>query len=337
MYAVFLMTTIMYYYHDHFAWAYTLITIFVSFLLMKFYDFVAKKGLIGSISYILFAFAGMYLITMITNLGRQSYPITFAVWFLTPQSVVDFSIYYTLAIYLLMTGFLTSAVYYFAKVRYRMTMQFLIMLIPLSLYGKEGLQMPALLVILLLSSYFLLMVYCRQLKDNEHLRNIPSFHSGASIAIYVATFSILSAIVPKPAVEADREFIENAMSYSTWSDVLMNAISMFTESTDNTVGSSNNARTIFSATANESLKLRTQTYSYYYGDDSWNASDFDRPTLDYESPLTYKPQELLQTIVNAVTADPEFGEKYGLFHICVVSECCTPDPNTHQPIDGQNL
>ena len=313
MYAVFLMTTVMYYYHDRFAWAYTIVTIFVAFLLMKFYDFVANKKLLGSLSYIVYFFAGMYLVTMISNLGRQSYPISFGVWFLTPQSVVDFSMYYTLTIYLLMTGFLTSAVYYFGKVRYRMTMQFLIMLIPLSLYGKENLQMPALLVILLLSSYFLLMVYCRQLKDNEYLKNLPSFQSGASIAIYVTVFSIISAIIPKPAIQSDREFIDNAMSYSTWSDVLMSAISMFTETTDNTVGSSNNARTIFSANAQESLRLRTQTYSYYYrDDDSWNVSDFDRPTLEYESPLTYKPQELLQTIVNAATADPEFAEKYGL-------------------------
>ncbi len=256
MYAVFLMSTIMYYYHDRFAWLYTVITIFVAFILMKFYDFVARKNVIGALSYIVCFFAGMYLVFMITNLGRQSYPISFGVWFLTPQSVVDFSSYYTLAIYLLMTGFLTSVVYYFGKVRYRMTMQFLIMLIPLSLYGKEGIQMPALLVIILLSSYFLLMVYCRQLKGNQEVRNIPSFHSGVSIAVYVAAFSIISAIIPKPAIQADREFIENAMSYSTWSDVLMNAISMFTETTDNTVGTSNNARTIFSANAEESLRLR---------------------------------------------------------------------------------
>ncbi len=312
MYAVFLMTTIMYYYHDRFAWLYTIVTIFVAFILMKFYDFVAKKGVLGALSYIVYFFAGMYGVFMITNLGQQSYPISFGVWFLTPQSVVDFSMYYTLSIYLLMTGFLTSAVYYFAKVRYRMTMQFLIMLIPLSLYGKEGIHMPALLVILLLSSYFLLMIYCRQLRDNEHLKNLPSFQSGASIAVYVMAFSIISAIIPKPSIQADREFIENAMSYSTWSDVLMNAISMFTESTDNSVGSSNNARTLFSANASESLRLRTQTYSYYYDDDSWNASDYDRPTLEYEAPLTYKPQELLQTIVNAATADPDFAEKYGL-------------------------
>lgn len=313
LYAVFLIMTSMYYYHDSWAWLYTLLAIGVSFVLMRFYDFVAKRRLIGPVCYLVFLFVGLYGVNMITELGRKSYPISFAVWFLTPQSVVDFSMIYTIAIYLLMTGFLTSAVYYFAKVRYRMTMQFLIMLIPLSLYGKEGIQMPGLLVILMLASYFLLMVYCRQLRESPEIKHIRNFHSGVSVAVYVAAFSILAAIIPKPAVKTDREFIENAMAYSSWSDILMSAISMFTETTDNRAPTNNSSVTLYYVNAPSSLRLATQTYTYYSENDSWTVvEEYDSPNREPSDPLTYKPQELLQAILDIAAERPGFAETYGL-------------------------
>ncbi len=316
LYAVFLVMTVMDYYHSEYTWLYTLLSVFVSFVLMRFYDFVARKGFLGSICYLVYLFAGLYAVNMITTLGQQSYPISFGVWFLTPQSVVDFSLLYTIAIYILMIGFLTSTVYYFAKVRYRMTMQFLIMLIPLSLYAKEGLQMTALLVILLLASYFLLMVYCRQLRETDEVRQVSGLHSGISIAVYVTAFSVLAAIVPKPAFQADREFIDNAMSFSSWSDILMGAISMFTETTDNTVAVTNNTRTLYYVNAPEPLRLRTQTYTYYGEDDSWTVSNWDRPEDELpEGALTYKPQALLQAIADAAAEDADFAAEYGLKEI----------------------
>jgi len=315
LYAVFLVTTVMYYYHSGMVWMYTVIAVFVSWLMMRFYDFVARHKWIGPLTYLVYMFAGIEIVGMITRLGQQSYPISFMVWFLTPQNVVTFSGWYTASIYLLMLGFLTSTVYYFSKIRYRMSMQFLIMLIPLSLYAKEGLQMPAVLVIILLASYFLLMIYCRQMHNQTEIRYLPSFHGSMSIAVYVLGFSIIAAIVPKPTVTADREFIENAMSYSTWSDVLMNAISMFTDTTDNSVGTSNNTRTIYYVASPEPLRLRTQTYSYYQSDDSWNViREYDYPSQDYHtgSELTYRPQDVLQAILDAASQDADFAETYQL-------------------------
>ena len=312
LYAVFLVMTGMHYYHEEWAWLYTLLCFPLSFVLMRFYDFVAKHRFIGPLSYIAFLVAGTYAVTLLTTYERRHYAISFFVWFLTPQGVTDFTLLYTIAIYLLMVGFLTSTVYYFGKVRYRMSMQFLIMLIPLSLYAKEGRQMPALLVIVLLSSFFLLMIYCRQLRDSDEIRQMPSFHSGASIAVYVAVFSIIAAIIPKPAFQADREFIDNAMSYSTWSDKLMAMISSFTDTSDNRGLMNNNARTLFAAQATESLRLHSQTRTYYAVDDSWTVTDYDRPMLEYTEPMTYKPQALLQAICDAAAADADFAAKYGL-------------------------
>lgn len=316
LYAVFLVMTCMYYYHEDWTWLYTLVTVGVSFVLMRFYDFVARKGFLGSISYLAFLFAGLYGVNMLVTLGQRSYPITFLVWFLTPQDVVDFSMIYTLSIYLLMTGFLTSTVYYFAKVRYRMTMQFLIMLIPLSLYAKEGRQMPALLVILLLSSFFLLMVYCRQLRESLEIRNLHGFQNGVSVAIYVVAFSILAAIIPKPAFKADREFIENAMSYSSWSDILMSTISMFMDTTDNRAPTANSGMTLYYVNAQESLRLATQTFTYYEENDSWTTvKKYDKPNAKPSDPLTYKPQALLQTILDIAAAYPDFAQEYGLSEV----------------------
>lgn len=344
LYAVFLVTTVMHYYHSGMTWLYTVFAVLISWLMMRFYDFVAKHKLIGPLTYIVYLFAGLEIVRMITNYGQIGYPISFMVWFLTPQSVVTFSAWYTISIYFLMLGFLTSAVYYFSKIRYRMSMQFLIMLIPLSLYAKEGIHMPAVLVIILLASFFLLMVYCRQLRNPEEIRYLPSFHGSMSIAVYVLVFSITAAIIPKPALTADREFIENAMSYSTWSDVLMNAISMFTDTTDNSFSTSNNTRTIYYVASPEALRLRTQTYSYYQSDDSWSViREYDYPDQDYEtgSKLTYRPQDVLQAILDAAAQDTDFAETYQLSDLAgtvlteqnlqTVSLCCIYYPTQILP------
>ncbi|MBR3631315.1 MAG: transglutaminase domain-containing protein, partial [Oscillospiraceae bacterium] len=312
LYAVFLVMTAMYYYHEDFTWLYTLLCFPLSYVLMRFYDFVAKHRFIGPLSYIAFLVAGIYAVTLLTTYGSRDFAVSFFVWFLTPQGVTDFSLIYTIAMYLLMVGFLTSTVYYFGKIRYRMSMQFLIMLIPLSLYAKEGLQMPALLVISLLSSFFLLMIYCRQLRDSDEVRQIPNFHSGASIAVYVAAFSIIAAIIPKPEFQADREFIDNAMSYSTWSDRLMEMISSFTDVSNNRGLLNNNARTLFWVEAPETLRLHVQTRSFYAEDDSWAVTDYDRPNQPYTPPMTYQPRALLQAICDAASADAEFAVRYGL-------------------------
>lgn len=313
LYIVLLMTSVMQYYHSGMNWLYTILTVFLSYAMLRFYDFVAKHRFVGPLVYLAYLFLGLCAVSLMTTQGMAAYPISFAVWFLTPQSVVEFSIWYTLAIYFLMLGFLSSAVYYFAKVRYRMVMQFLIMLIPLSLYAKEGIQMPALLVIVLLSSYFLLMVYCRQLREADGVRRLHSFHGSMSVACYVLAFSILAAVVPKPKVEADRTFIENAMSYSALSDILMDAIGVFTESTDNTASLGNTQRTVYFVNADESLRLRTQSYTYYLEDDSWNTTDvYDRPDQNYSGLFLYQPQALLQAILDAASADAEFAAAYGL-------------------------
>ncbi len=313
LYIILIMTSIMAYYQSDMNWLYTLLAVFLSLILMKFYDFVARHKFLGPLCYLAFLFLGLSGVGMLTEIGRLKYPIGFLVWFMTPQDVVEFSIWYTVAIYLLMLGFLSSAVYYFSKVRYRMVMQFLVMLIPLSLYAKEGIQMPALLVILLLSSYFLLMIYCRQLRETPEIRQLHGFHGSMSVIAYVLSFSILAAVVPKPNIKADREYIENAMSYSSLSDVLMEMISMFTDSTDNSAMMSSNTRTLYYAYSPEPLKLRTQTYTFYEDDHSWNKNNYsDYPSLDYEDAVFYKPQDLLQAILDAAAADTEFAQTYEL-------------------------
>ncbi len=313
LYIVFLMMTVMYYYHESFCWLYTLLTVVLSRPVMKFFDFVAKHKYIGPPCYLVFMVMGLSIFSMIVGIGYDEYPIYYLVWFLTPQGVLDFSLWYTIATYLLMLGFLSSAVYYFAKVRYRMVMQFLIMMIPLSLYGKEGIQMPAILVILLLCAYYLLMVYCRQLRGDGSVRLLGGSQTAAAVTLYVLAFSILAAIIPKPKIEADREYIENVMAASSLSDVLMNIISGFTQSTDNTFTSNNSARTLYYVQASESLRLRTQTYSYYQDDDSWNGlQDYDFHVTPCPDEPTYAPAELLGYLLRAAEEDAAFAAEYGL-------------------------
>ena len=79
LYAVFLVTTVMYYYQSDMTWLYTVLAVFISWLMMRFYDFVARHKWIGPLTYLVYLFAGLEIVGMITNYGRKDYPISFMV------------------------------------------------------------------------------------------------------------------------------------------------------------------------------------------------------------------------------------------------------------------
>ena len=67
LYAVFLITTVMYYYHANMTAIYTVFAVLISFVLMKLYDFIAKHKYLGILIYLVYMFTGLEIVGMLAK------------------------------------------------------------------------------------------------------------------------------------------------------------------------------------------------------------------------------------------------------------------------------
>ena len=301
----------------HYAPELTVLWIVMSLLLQtplfRLFDFMKKHSIIGSAIYCVVGLIFLGVSVMFVLLGldaplfapeSDAYQMDFMIWFLTPQSVLaaDY-LGYTIALFLLFTIFIASVAYYFTLVRYRVLMSFVVMIFPFAIYAKENESMPVPSIIILLVCYFALMVYCRQAhaedpevvqryapnaesrlsmpsKKSPHAGVKPEFLDGSFLratGIFIAASIILVLMIPKPAVAADRTYLDNMLDMSWLTDKLMETIEGFTDTSDGGDYSSQTySRTLYFAAANEPLNLRIRTLTdYHYSSDSWSSSEQD--------------------------------------------------------------
>lgn len=315
IYTVLLVTSVMYHYRSSLVIPYCLASIILTAVLFKIFDFVAKHKYIGPAVYIAVFGIGLYIVKLIIDIGSSSYPIAFWLWFLTPQDALDYSASYTLAIFLLMEGFFASVVYYFTKIRYRIFMGFLTFIIPFSLYGKEYEKMPVYFIIALAMMYFITMINYRQISVKSDVKVINKNEMWKSLLVFSLIFGSGAAILPKPSITANREYLEMLLEADAFTDKLMKTVSVFVDSTTNEMFYEQETdKLYYSAKASEPLRLRTRIFSSYnYENDSWNTVKKDTyyntsETITYENDII----SVYKAIATACDESAEFSEKYGL-------------------------
>ena len=177
LYTVAVVMSIMYHYRDNseeitsirdkIEIGYGILTFIIGWAVFRLFDFVKKHKLIGGllliITYILFGTVADKAMSK----GRDGYPISWGLWFMSPQDSVDYNKWYTVAMFILFCIFMLSVIYYFNRVRYRILMNFLIFLIPFAIYGKEYVKMPIGYIMILSVGYILLMIYSRQICSTD--------------------------------------------------------------------------------------------------------------------------------------------------------------------------
>ena len=325
-YTVLVMTALMFHYRDHekvdnhgyiLALGCGAATFVIGWLLFRIFDFMQKRHLLGFLLYSAVGVCFAYAFRTAINWGQEDYPITWGLWFLTPQDSVDYNFMFTMAFYILFTAFMCSVIYYFTRVRYRIFMNFLIFIIPFAIYGKEYEKMPTLFIILLAVGYILLMVYYRQLKDNEDTLFVSRRRSWKTIAVYAVLFASVAALFPKPAIEADRTTLETLINADILTDKLNNMLNVFRDTSDGQ-RFRGNIRTvnIYEASSADDLHLKMGTYStYYFDNDSWKPDDIDlyyrQKTTDNNIAIG-SPMGLADAFLEAASLDSEYAEKYGL-------------------------
>ncbi len=318
IYTVVVMMSVMNHYRSSLIWGYGLATWLISALIFRLFDYIAKHKFIGSVAYIAlfagFMLAGKYFV----DFGYYDYHnISFGVWFLTPQDALEYNAWYTLALYCYFLIFMTSVIYYFSKIRYRIFMNFLIFIIPFAVYAKEYEKMPTVFIILLAIGYVVLMVYCRQLTEKSNTVIISKERMWKSTAAYVVIFATIAALIPKPVIEADREILDRLIAADAFTDRLLETVGIFRDTAEgDTFRENQSEQFLFFARADEPLRLKTTTYTTYdYTNDSWSVSEadtrFEYTTEDHDI-REYAIDETSAIIAFAAENYEDFAEKYCL-------------------------
>ncbi|HRR76818.1 MAG TPA: transglutaminase domain-containing protein [Ruminococcus sp.] len=317
IYTVVIMMAIMYHYRDKLIVFYGVISVVAGFLLFRLFDYMNKHKLVGGIAY---CFIGV-LFYMAANIcmekGQNDYYLPFSVWFITPQVAVEYNKWYTMAVYLLFMIFMSSVIYYFTRIRYRIFMSFLVFIIPFAIYGKENETMPILFIIILSMMYILLMVYFRQLKDDENTVLVVRNETWRTVGVYTMIFAVIASLVPKPTVDTDRSLLESMISAERFTDRLVSMLSVFRDtSSGGQYRDVDNNTPLYYVKAEDGVHMKTATFtSYEYEGDVWRASDRERneiSSFDIYPEILAQPGELTEAIMKAAECDSSYAEKYGL-------------------------
>jgi hypothetical protein len=191
IYAVIAMMSIMNHYRSMLTVRYGIAAYVVGWVVFRLFDYINKHHFIGFFAYILLF--GAFITGSIATIkkGRENYPISWGLWFLTPQEAMQYNKWYTLAIFMLFLIFMLSVIYYFTRVRYRLFMNFLILIIPFSIYGKENEEMEIGYIIALCVGFFVILANFRQMSDNEKAKTVDRPEMFRSAAVFTVLFAVV--------------------------------------------------------------------------------------------------------------------------------------------------
>ena len=317
VYTALIMTSIMYHYHSSLSLVYGLVTYIGGWMVFRLFDYINKHKLIGSMAYIALCSLIMVIVKWCADKGEKDYPIPFSLWFFTPQDAVEYNKWYTIAIFAAFFIFMTSVIYYFTRVRYRIFMSFLIFIIPFAIYGNEYEKMPTVYIILLAVGYVILMAVFRQFSNTKDTEVVCRQEIWKPLAVYAAVFAAAAALVPKPAIEADRDYIETLINADELTDRLVSMLNVFRDtSTAQQFRVKTKQTPVYYAKADEELRLKTATFTdYVFSSGEWKVNEVDTrlvrsadsPPIELSSPGDY-----LKAYLEAAKLDKDFAEKYGL-------------------------
>lgn len=317
IYTAVIMMAIMYHYSKVLTAVYGFAAIVVGALVFRVFDYMMSHKIIGTLYYFMVTSLFIFFARGCMELGKSGYQLSFAVWFITPQAAVDYNGLYTLAVFLMFMIFMSSVIYYFTRVRYRIFMGFLIFMIPFAIYGKEAETMPIPFIIMMTVGYIALMVYFRQLKDSDSIVVAEKKETWKSVGIYAVIFASVAAFVPKPEIDTDRSVLESLISAERFTDRLVSMLSAFRDtSSGGQYRDVDNSTPLYYALADEELHLKTSTFSTYdYSSDSWHTEEYDTSSAAvYDNTPAYigETGKLTEAIMLAASLDSDFSEKYGL-------------------------
>lgn len=316
IYAVIAIMAIMNHYRSTLAFVYGLAAYIIGWAIFRVFDYINKHHIIGFFAYIALFVTFILGSSIFMEKGQKNYNISWGLWFMTPQDAMQYNKWYTLAVFTLFLIFMLSVIYYFTRVRYRLFMNFLILAIPFSIYGKENETMEIGYIIALCVGFFIILANFRQMSDTKEAKAIDRAEMFGSAAVFAVIFALISSLFPKPVVEADRTFIDTVLNAEALTDRFLKMIDLFRDDTSGQQFRQNMGDvTLYYATAPQPMQLKTSTFTKYdFRTDTWKVSETDSRYWHRKKkpfPIFYDGG-VAEAILYAAQIDQSFCEKYEL-------------------------
>ena len=247
---------------------YALLTAGLSLLFFAAFDFISRHKKVGSFIYAAIMAAVLVLIDVIMTFARNK--TEFIEWFLTGAATVDTNVEYMLTLVLFFTFFISSTVYYFTHITYRISILTLIALIPCAIYVKASQQIPAVYSVLLAASDILLYLYHYK---TTAVSGVSKHGKAAAVTGYVdfaAAALLIALLIPKPTETPYYEKFEQFSSYFSFSGNYGRINGSYTEHSGNAdLYNQMESRQLFVVNTDSPEYYKVQVYDSYDSKNRW--------------------------------------------------------------------
>lgn len=316
------------------------LSVVIQVFVFSLYTHIAKKSTILRFVSVLGSFFCIcMLIVIAVKSGKNTSSVEFFIWFLSPQGLVEFSVSYIIAIYIIINFFISSTIYYFSAVRYRMIMTFIITVIPFAFYRKEGEEVPVMFAFLLLMMYVALLIHCRHTNLKSNQKMIADSGYRRSIVIFLTASSLIALIIPKPELKVDNSWANYILEYQDFTNYMFEKLGIVSDTAgSHDLYTSEKNIEMYELYADEvPLHLKVQTFTGYdYKENIWkvydvsdsehssgNTEDFSKVysqnaggrssdiLFEDSLPASIDPVNFYNAISEACELDSAFSKKYG--------------------------
>ena len=247
---------------------YALLTAGLSLLFFAAFDFISRHKKVGSFIYAAIMAAVLVLIDVIMTFARNK--TEFIEWFLTGAATVDTNVEYMLTLVLFFTFFISSTVYYFTHITYRISILTLIALIPCAIYVKASQQIPAVYLVLLAASDILLYLYHYK---TTAVSGVSKHGKAAAVTGYfdfAAAALLIAVLIPKPTETPYYEKFEQFSSYFSFSGNYGRINGSYTEHSGNAdLYNQMESRQLFIVNTDSPEYYKVQVYDSYDSENRW--------------------------------------------------------------------
>ena len=316
------------------------LSVVIQVLVFSLYSHIAKKSTILRFVSVLGSFFCICaLIVIAVKSGKNTSSVEFFIWFLSPQGLVEFSVSYIIAIYIIINFFISSTIYYFSAVRYRMIMTFIITVIPFAFYRKEGEEVPVMFAFILLMMYVALMINCRHTHLKSNQKMIVDSGYRRSIIIFLTASSLIALIIPKPELKIDNSWANYILEYQNFTNYMFEKLGIVSDTAgSHDLFTSDKNIEMYEVYAEEvPLHIKVQTFTDYdYKKNIWKVKKYSQADSVSENPENFKndysqnagekesdllfedsvqtlldPVKFYNAAVQACETDSALAEKYG--------------------------
>ncbi|MBO7473521.1 MAG: hypothetical protein J6U00_05895, partial [Ruminococcus sp.] len=114
-YNVLVMMALMYHYRnrdktDEFGYVFSffwgVLSFVIGWIMFRVFDYMQKHHVLGFVLYSITGAISLWFFRAVLEKGEEKYPITWGLWFLTPQDSLDYSKWYTAGLFILFVMFM---------------------------------------------------------------------------------------------------------------------------------------------------------------------------------------------------------------------------------------